>query len=43
MLQNYKTLIRFADDTNLFYVGKDFHFLFNNVNNEFNNISAISQ
>ena len=29
----------FADDTNLFYSGKDIHSLFNNVNNELSNIS----
>ena len=29
----------FADDTNLFYSGKDIHSLFNNVNNDLSNIS----
>ena len=29
----------FADDTNLFYSGKDIHSLFNILNNEFSNIS----
>ena len=29
----------FADDTNLFYSGKDIHSLFNTVNNELSNIS----
>ena len=29
----------FADDTNLFYLGKDIHSLFSTVNNEFPNIS----
>ena len=29
----------FADDTNLFYSGKDIHSLFNAVNKEFSNIS----
>ena len=28
----------FADDTNLFYSGKDIHSLFNTVNNELSNI-----
>ena len=31
--------IAFADDTNLFYSGKDIHSLFNTVNNELLNIS----
>ena len=31
--------IMFADDTNLFYSGKDIHSLFNTVNNELSNIS----
>ena len=31
--------IMFADDTNLFYSGKDIHSLFNNVNNDLSNIS----
>ena len=31
--------IVFADDTNLFYSGKDIHSLFNNVNNDLSNIS----
>ena len=30
--------IIFADDTNLFYSGKDFHSLFNTLNNELSNI-----
>ena len=28
----------FAEDTNLFYLGKDIHSLFNTVNNELSNI-----
>ena len=31
--------IMFADDTNLFYSGKDIHSLFNTVNNDLSNIS----
>ena len=31
----------FADDTNLFYSGKDIHSLFNTVNNELPNISHL--
>ena len=31
--------IMFADDTNLFYLGKDIHLLFGTVNNERSNIS----
>ena len=30
--------IMFAEDTNLFYLGKDIHSLFNTVNNELSNI-----
>ena len=30
--------IMFADDTNLFYSGKDIHSFFNTVNNELSNI-----
>ena len=31
----------FVDDTTFFYLGKDFHSLFNTINNEFPNISHL--
>ena len=31
----------FVDDTTFFYLGKDFHLLFNTINNEFPNISHL--